>query len=354
MNEKITEETIAREAGVSPSSVSRFFDPTGQERLKPETRAKISPVVSKYDYEPEKRVVWKRKYKTGVFGLLVPFSPDLFESFYHRKVLAGVMAAMEKSKYDLKLIPTREEDYNHMRGFLKKYLIDGLLVLTWRSHPNLISLVEAISKPFPVMLINDYDKSVRANFVYCDVAEGMKKAVDYLAGKGRRKIAFLKGPTFNKIGSGEHTAHVESLDTREKLEGFTAAMKAFNFDLKNEWILECHSYVRTEGYEKAKGLFSGAEKPNAVMCSNDTLAAGVLDYLNEQKIACPGEVSVIGFDGHEGSEFTDPPLTTIRQPLKEMGEKAGAQLIDIAEGRCFSSGALRFKFSPELVIRNSA
>ena len=72
MNEKITEETIAREAGVSPSSVSRFFDPTGQERLKPETRAKISPVVIKYDYEPEKMVVWKRKYKTGVFGLLVP------------------------------------------------------------------------------------------------------------------------------------------------------------------------------------------------------------------------------------------------------------------------------------------
>jgi len=351
---KVTEETIAREAGVSPSSVSRFFDPAGQERQKPETRAKIQPVVSKYKYEPERRMVLRRKYKTGVFGLLVPFSSDLFESPYHRKVLAGVMATMEKSEYDLRLIPMREDDYHHMRGFLRKYLIDGLLVLTWRSHPNLIRLVEALSKPFPVMLINDYDKAIHANFVYCDVAEGMKKAVDYLAGKGKKKIAFLKGPTFNKIGSGANTAQVESIDSREKFEGISAAMRAFHFNLRDEWIKECHSYIREQGYEKAKDLFSSADKPDAVICSNDTLAAGALNYLKEQKISCPEEVAVIGFDGYQESEFTDPPLTTVKQPLEEMGQKAGQEMIDIAEGRCFSSGVMRFKFSPELVIRESA
>lgn len=351
---KVTEETIAREAGVSPSSVSRFFDPTGPERQKPETRAKIQPVVSKYNYEPERRMVLRRKYKTGVFGLLVPFSSDLFESPYHRKILAGVMASMEKSDYDIRLIPMREDDYHHMRGFLRKYLVDGLLVLTWRSHPNLIRLVESLSKPFPVVLINDFDKTIQADFIYCDVAEGMKKAVQFLAGKGKKKIAFLKGPTVNKIGGEADKIHIESIDSREKFEGFSDAMKQLNFESKNEWIKECTSYIREEGFEKVKDIFSGSDKPEAVICSNDTLAAGVLDYLKEQKISCPQEVSVIGFDGYQESEFTDPPLTTIKQPLKEMGEKAGQQLIDIAEGRCFSSGALRFRFSPELAIRESA
>lgn len=351
---KLTEEVIAREAGVSPASVSRFFDPTGQERLKPETRAKIQPVIKKYDYVPTQRIVLRRKYKTGAFGILVPFSTDLFESPYHRKVLSGVISSVEKSQYDLRLIPVRDEAYLHIRGFLRKHLVDGLIVLTWRSHPNLIGLLKSRSKPFPIILINDYDKDVPANFVYCDVAEGMKKAVEYLAEKGKRKIALLKGPTFNRIGTGEHKVHVESIDSREKFEGFTSAMKAFGFDLKDEWIKECKAYTRAEGFEKVEAAFGGSDRPEALICSNDTLARGALDYLREHKISCPEEVSVIGFDGYDEGESTDPPLTTVRQPLLEMGRKAGDQLIEIAEGRCFSSGSLRFRFSPELVIRKSA
>lgn len=351
---KVTEETIAREAGVSPSSVSRFFDPLGPERQKPETRAKIQPIVNKYKFQPERRMVIRRKYKTGVFGLLVPFSSDLFESEYHRRILAGVMTIMEKTDYDIRLIPMREDDYHHMRGFLRKYLVDGLLVLTWRSHPNLIRLVESLSKPFPVVLINDFDKSIQANFIYCDVAEGMKKAVQSLAEKGRKKIAFLKGPTFNKIGSSEDKIRIESIDSREKFQGFSEAMKQLNFEMKNEWIKECSSYTREEGFEKVKMIFDGNDKPDAVICSNDTLAVGALDYFKKQNICCPQDVSVVGFDGYQEGEFAVLPLTTIKQPLKEMGEKAAQQLVDISEGRYFSSGPMGFRFSPELIARKSA
>ncbi|PIW65472.1 MAG: hypothetical protein COW12_01695 [Candidatus Omnitrophica bacterium CG12_big_fil_rev_8_21_14_0_65_45_16] len=351
---KITEETIAREAGVSKASVSRYFNPIERDKLKPETRDRIQPVVQEHDFEPEKRSAKKRKYQTGVFGVLVPYSADLFESPYHRGVLSGIMAAMENSSYEIRLIPVRDDGYGNIRRFLQKYLVDGLIILTWRSHPNLIKLVESVSKPFPIILINDFDETVYANFAYCDVGEGMAKAVGYLADKGKRRIAFLKGPVHNKIGFGETAMSIESIDSRQKYEGFRGAMKANDLEIREDWIKECSCYVSEEGFKKASELFAGDKCPDSVICSNDALAKGVLDYLAEKGIKCPEEVSVIGFDGYEESEYTVPPLTTIKQPLKEMGLKAGELLVEISNGLGRHSGVVRQKFEPELVIRKSA
>lgn len=351
---KITEESIAREAGVSKASVSRYFNPVERDRLRTETREKIRPVVEGHEFTPEKRNAKKRKYQTGVFGVLVPYSADLFESPYHRGVLSGIMGAMENSDYEIRLIPVRDDGYQNIRRFLQKYLIDGLIVLTWRSHPNLIKLVESVSKPFPIILINDFEKSVCTHFAYCDVGEGMAKAVGYLSDKGKRKIAFLKGPMHNRIGRDEFQTSIESIDSRDKFRGFEKAMALSGFQIRKNWIKDSACYVVEEGYKKASELFNGNDNPDAVICSNDTLAKGVLEYLSEKGIKCPKEVSVIGFDGYSESQFTDPPLTTIRQPLKEMGHKAGEFLIEISEGKFSHSGVARHKFNPELVIRKSA
>lgn len=350
----MTEEIIAREAGVSKASVSRYFNPIERGKLKTETRDRIRPIVEEHDFTPEKRNAKKRKYQTGVFGVLVPYSADLFESPYHRGVLSGIMAAMENSCYEIRLIPVRDDGYRNIRRFLQKYLVDGLIILTWRSHPNLIKLVESVSKPFPIVLINDFDESIYAHFTYCDVAEGMAKAVGYLADKGKRKVSFLKGPVYNKIGYGENATSIESIDSKQKFYGYKDAMTRSGFEIRNEWVKDCSCYVSEEGYKKASELFSGTERPDAVICSNDALAKGVLDYLNERGMKCPEEVSVIGFDGYVESEFTAPPLTTIRQPLKDMGRQAGELLIGISEGEIHHSGVIRQKFSPELVIRKSA
>ena len=351
---KMTEEIIAREAGVSKASVSRYFNPIERGKLRPETRERIRPIVEEHDFLPEKRNAKKRKYQTGVFGVLVPYSADLFESPYHRGVLSGIMAAMENSSYEIRLIPVRDDGYRNIRRFLQKYLVDGLIILTWRSHPNLIKLVESVSKPFPIVLINDFDESIYAHFTYCDVAEGMAKAVGYLADKGKRKIAFLKGPIYNKIGDGENATSIESIDSMQKLHGFKNAMASSGFQIRNEWIKDCSCYVSEEGFKKAAELFAGTAKPDAVICSNDALAKGVLDYLKEKGIRCQEEVSVFGFDGYAETEFTVPPLTTIKQPLKDMGRHAGELLIGIAEGEVHHAGVIRQKFSPELVIRQSA
>ena len=351
---KITEESIAREAGVSKASVSRYFNPVERNRLRPETLNKIRPVVEEHEFTPEKRSAKKRKYQTGVFGVLVPYSADLFESSYHRGVLSGIMGAMENSVYEIRLIPVRDNGYQNIRRFLQKYLIDGLIVLTWRSHPNLINLVRSISKPFPVVLINDFEESVCAHFTYCDVGEGMAKAVGYLTDKGKRKVAFLKGPMHNKIGRGEFQTSIESIDSRDKFKGFQKAMEASGFQIRKEWIKDCSCYVAEEGFKKASELFTGCNDPDSVICSNDALAKGVLEYLREKRIKCPEKIAVIGFDGYAESEFTEPPLTTIRQPLKALGRKAGELLIGISEGEFSHSGVLREKFSPELIIRRSA
>ena len=108
-----------------------------------------------------------------------------------------------------------------MHEFANKQMIDGLFILMWRIHPNLINWILKSEKTYPVMLFNEYDKNAKANFVVVDVGLGVEKAVHYLTEKlGRKSVAFLKGPTFNRHDSVEGPISVECMDSRQKYEGF--------------------------------------------------------------------------------------------------------------------------------------
>jgi len=348
-----TIEKVARKAGTSKASVSRYFNPSERNFLSLELQEKIHKAAGDEAYKPREYHPKKiSKRKTYALGIMVPFSEDIAESPYHRQLFRGIIAAVKESSYDLKLLPVRDEDYSNIRRLLQKHLVDGLLVLTWRSHPNLINLVQVCSTPFPIMLFNDYDSAVQVHFAYCDVFAGMEMAVYHLVEKGRERIAFLKGPSINRHGTEEHPICTESLDTRDKFEGFKKGMRASLLEIKDIWIKECASYAKREGYEKVKEILTQQELPDAIICSNDELAMGALDFLKERNIRCPEDIAVIGFDGISEGAFTNPPLTSMKQPLRQMGYEGGKRLIDIAEGR--EMGLCHLRFQPTLITRTSA
>ena len=347
---KITFKDIAREAGVSTGTVARYVNRNGY--VSEDSRQKLDLAIKKFGYNPNISPRLMRRKKAYQLGLLTSFSKDIFNSRYHTHLLAGIMNALHETEYNLKIIFLKEKDYANVEEILYEYTIDGLFILTWRIHPNLIRLIEACPKHLPVLLFNDYDPKVQASFVYSDVAQGIEMAVDYLVEKGSKKIAFLKGPSLIHFGSGREAVHVPSIDAYDKFEGFQKATRKHELFIPDEWIKECSAYTAAEGYKKMKEMLEQKNLPDAVVCSNDETAIGALDALREKKIPCPEKIAMIGFDGIEKGELTTPPLTTVEQLLTSMGYEGGKKLIDISEGKLVDP--IHTKFVPRLVVRESA
>jgi len=343
---QVTKRDIAREACVSPQTISRYYNNSGY--VSEDAREKIRLAEQKLGRPAQ--VPLRRK--TYQLGILTSFSKDIFNSRYHTHILSGIINAIHDTNYNLKFILMKDKDYANVLEMLKDYQIDGLFILTWRIHPNLIHLIETCPKNLPVMVFNDYDPKLQVNCVYSDVAQGMEMAVDYLSGKGRKKIGFLRGPSLIHFGSGKNALHVTSIDAYDKFEGFKKGMEKNKLPIRQEWVKECGAYTTVEGYEKTLEILNAKSLPDAIICSNDETAIGALKVLKERKIKCPDQIAVIGFDGIEKGEMTSPALTTVEQLLTSMGYEGGRALVDIAEGKLVDP--MHEKLLPKLVIRESA
>lgn len=355
LSNEIKKQRIAIEAHTSPSTVRRALHPDDCHSVSPEKRKVIENLASEYDYTPKYR---PRKGHQAL-GLMVPFSKDVFSDSYHTRSLTGIAGELQKikerSRYDIKVILADEKDYHNLHEFASNQLIDGLFILMWRIHPNVINWILKAEKPFPVMLFNEYDKMAKANFVVVDVGLGVEKAVRYaVEERGRKAIAFLKGPTFNKHGSEEVPISVDCIDSRQKYEGFERAMKSCGLVVRPEWVKECKAYTEECGYQMTIEILKGNDIPDTIITSNDATAIGALRALKERGIACPEKVAVIGYDGSPEGELVTPKLTTIRQPLEEVGAEAARQLVEIVEEGNVDIVNSKFKFEPELIIRQSA
>lgn len=349
---KITIREVAKEAGVSIGTISRYLNPKVGGYVADETRRRIRECIERLRYVPNPSAQRIRGKKFYQIGLLTSDSRDIFDSRYHTHLLSGILDGIHESPYRMQIILLKEREYAHVEELLHEHAIDGLILLTWRIHPSLVRLIETCNKRLPVMLINDYDPKVKANFVYCDVREGMEIATHYLIKKGYRKIACLKGPALIRFGEGTEMLTVPSTDAHEKFLGFQKAMAEAGLRVQMKWVRECLAYCAEEGYRQACSLLDETERPEAILCANDEIALGCLRALSERRIACPGEVAVMGFDGTEKGALASPALTTIEQVLEEMGKKAAETLVGIVDGKL--SDPIHVRFSPRLLVRASA
>ena len=350
---KPTIKDVAKKSGHSIATVSRVFNPKEEGAyVHSDTRRQVLQAAESLGYFPNQTARTMRGKKTHRVSLLTSHSKDIMRSRYHTHLLSGILDGLADSTYSLQINLLKDKEYSSLEELLHEFSVDGLFILTWRIHPNIIRLIESCPENFPVMLFNDFDRKVKANFVYCDVGLGMEMAVKYLIEKGRKKIAFLKGPGLIRFGKDPNTVTVPSIDARDKFEGFEKAMKESGLPIISEWVRECEAYTKDEGYKQTNILIGGKNLPDAILCSNDDLALGSLEALREHKISCPKEIAVMGFDGIETGAYTTPPLTTVEQLLEQMGMEGAQKLVDILDEKKIDP--IHVGFVPKLLIRKSA
>jgi LacI family transcriptional regulator len=322
---------VARSAGVSYATVSRVVN--GRAHVRDDTRRRVQAAMRELGYVAHTSARALASGKTQVFGLLA----QEFDNAFFALVIRGVDQQVASSGYDLLLCTTharREKEAEYVAR-LSHGMVDGLLIVLPRELPEYVEQLRAEAFPFVII---DYDaEAPGCNVVNASNRVGTRGAIEHLIALGHRRIGFITGRP--AVGA-----------AAERLAGYREAMSAAGLEVRERDVVP-GDFLEPRGYEAARQLLVGPDRPTAIFASSDNAAFGVLRCAREAGMAVPGELSVVGFDDIPEASYVSPPLTTVRQPLREMGRVAVRRLMSLLDDP--RQPPAQIVLETELVLRGS-
>jgi alanine racemase len=322
---------IARQAGVSEATVSRVFN--DKPGVSADTRQAVLTALDVLGYQRPERL---RKRSAGLVGLVVPeLDNPIFPAF--AQVIESALAQSGYTPVLCTQTPggVTEDEYVEMlldRQVSGIVFVSGLNADTAADPDRYRKL---ISRPLPVAFINGYLEGVEAPFISCDDHAAGVMAVRHLASLGHRRIGLISGPS-------------RFLPVQRKLTGFREAMHE-RFGKVDEDLIELSLFGVEGGDAAAARLIDRGA--TAIACGSDLMALGAIRAARSRGLDVPHDISVVGYDDSPLIAFTDPPLTTLRQPVREMSVAAVRALVDEISGD--PAPHSEYVFRPELVVRGS-
>lgn len=324
----MTLEMVAKEAGVSPSTVSRILNGTARVR---DTKVRaVEAAIAKLKFMPNPLARSLARGKSMSIGVVT----QAIDSPFYGEALAAIETGLLRARYAALIVSGhwREADERQCVAHLLGRRVDGIILLTsCLPDRELVNL----SKGVPLVITG---RSVRGERVYCldvDSTDGARLATDYLIGQGHRRIAFLSGPP-------DHP------DAAQRLNGYKSALAAGRIPF-SERLVAHGDYSESGGLKAMIELLDSRAEFSAVFAANDQTAWGAMVALHRRGLKVPDDVSMVGFDDLAGSAFTIPPLTTVHRSIDEIGESAAEAIVDLIERRAPRVTAP----SPTLAIRES-
>lgn len=329
---RVTIREVAEAAGVSIATVSRVLNGRGD--VSPDTRELVSKIIRERGYTANRSARSLSVGRTGLVGMLVP----LVFPAYFAQILAGAAEALDEQDLRLLLSPTGHEHEREVSLIdrLMHGLTDGaLIVLPEESSEELEQLLEEGYR----FVVVDPRKPLadRIPSVSAAHASGADQAMRHLLGLGHRRIGAITGPN-------------GWVATEDRRRGYHAALAAAGILPDPELELE-GDFEIGGGLKAAEQLLDLREPPTAIFAFNDNIAVGVLQAARERGLHVPTELSVVGFDDVEHATIVTPKLTTVRQPLAEMGRTAVSLLARLLERQRFET--LHVELATRLVVRES-
>ncbi len=327
----ITIVDVAKEAGVSYATVSRVLN--NDPHVKPDTRDRVIRSVTRLGYTVNQQARTLAGGRSNVIGLLVP---DLGTG-YIGEIIRGIDEELSAAQYDLMLYTThrRKTKESVYVASLTQGMADGLLLVLPRDPAEYLSSLR--QRRFPYVLIDHQGISEVESAVGATNRQGGFEATQYLIELGHRRIGFITG--WPDLGC-----------ARDRLEGYRAALIAHDIAVDPALIRE-GDFNQPTGYQAARELLGLAEPPTAMFASNDVMAFGVMEAVRDRGLRIPEDVSIVGFDNIPQSEHVRPQLTTIEQPLAEMGREATRRLLALISNPDLP--LTRIELPTKLVVRAS-
>jgi DNA-binding LacI/PurR family transcriptional regulator len=345
--ESITLSTVADALGISRTTVSNAYNRPDQ--LSPDLRAKVLEKARELGYggpDPVARTL--RRGRTGAIGLL--FGEELAYAFTDPAAVCffqGVTIACERHSSGLLLIPQSSE--GNGVDVVRTALVDGFLVGGEPESTQRTDVVVERGLPFVVI---DAPPHPNAAWVGIDDRAGARVAAEHLLALGHRRFAVISAALtpdgFEGVATLERQRAAHYHGARERLAGYREALERAGIEWAGVEVEERQNRFQA-GAAAAASLLDRADRPTAILAMTDELALGALAAAGARGVQVPRELSVVGFDDAPGAPRSQPPLTTIRQPLAEKGSVAARLLLE-EDGR----PGLRHELPTELVVRASS
>ena len=328
---KVTIVEVAEKAGVSLGTVSRVMN--NDSHVAPETRERVSAVMREMGYVANRQARGLKSSRTNVVGVL---APDLGTG-YIGEILHGIDAELALHQLDLMLFTThrtatKEANYvaNMVRG-----MVDGLLLILPRNPADYMGTLT--QRNFPFVLIDHQGTGNPCPAVGATNWQGGYHATEYLIKLGHKRIGFITGSM--DLGA-----------AIDRLEGYKSALQVHHLPYDSKLIYE-GTFWQPDGYAGGSALLDLEAPPTAIFASNDVMAMGAMDAIRSRGLRIPEDISIIGFDDIPQAAMVRPALTTVRQPLEEMGRLATQLLIDQLKNPEKEIG--RIELPTQLIVRDS-
>ncbi|MFB5193538.1 LacI family DNA-binding transcriptional regulator [Neobacillus sp. KR4-4] len=320
---------VAKKAGVSIATVSGVINNNGKYSEK--TKKKVLDVMKELKYYPSSVASSLSVKRTQSIGLIIP---DISSPFYAEFARSVEDWADEKG-YNIIICST---DYNEKKE--KKYVslllrrrVDGIIITSGFNNVNLIK--DLMEQKIPVVLVAYNIDSLQLNTVSVDDYRGGYQATAYLAEQGHKRIAII-------------TETVQS--SAERIRGYQNALNDYHLVYDEKLKTESRATFE-EGERQAEKLLDLEQPPTAIFAFNDILAIGAMRAVHKRGLTIPDDISIIGFDNSVLATICSPTLTTMSQPLNDMGKETIESLLSEIEGTV--TRKQRKLLLPELVERKS-
>jgi LacI family transcriptional regulator len=307
-SDHVTIVDVAREAGVSYTTVSRVLNDKGN--VKPETRERVLTAMTRLGYVVDQRARSLAGGRSQVIGLLVH---DVGTS-YIGEIIRGIDAELASAQYDLLLYTTHRRKTKESAHVitLTRGMADGLLLVLPRDPGAYLEILRQLR--FPHALVDHQGGDEEAPAVAAANWRGAYKATEYLIELKHRRIGFITGA-------------MDQICAQDRLAGYKTALTDHGIAFDPELVYE-GDFFQPQGYAGASVLLELPHPPTAIFASNDVSAFGVMEAVRDHRLRIPDDVSVLGFDDIPQAAHVHPPLTTVRQPLEEMGRTATRMLLE--------------------------
>jgi alanine racemase len=334
---RVTIADVAEAAGVSKTAVSFAFNNPG--RLNVSTASRIIEIADSLGYRPDPVARMLTQRRTGTIGLLTPQAlASIFSNPFFGMFSAGVAAVAEEAGYGLHFISPLHGSLSRAIG---RATVDGVVAIGLAAdHPEIAEIRRA---GLPMTTV-DSDRFDALPSVDVDDESGARTAAEHLAGLGHRDVLVLG------IERAEHSPSGADDVVARRLRGYRQAFAAVGVDIPDGAVVVSPATF-AGGVEAVERAYAASRRPTAILAMSDAIAIGAIRGLRDRGLSIPSDVSVVGFDDIELAQTTDPPLTTVHQPIRGKGEEAARLLLSVITGR--GQEAEHRRLATRLIIRAS-
>ncbi|MDV3428072.1 MAG: LacI family transcriptional regulator [Bacillota bacterium] len=322
---------VAKEAGVSPSTVSRVLG--NSPRISDETKARVMEAAKKLNYHPNVIARSLAVNSSKILGLVLPdTAEDLFHNPFYIQVMAGISIYAQKKGYNIMYSfgKNEKDEVNIIKDYTDSKLVDGIILLVSKTKDKCIELLK--KRNYPFVVIGRPEKADDVLWVDNDNFGAMYQVTDSVIDKGYKNIAYIGGPSDWNVSN-------------DRLEGFLKSLQVHGIDCNKNIIIENNEFNEELGYSAMNKILDFI-KPDAVLTCDDQLAFGAIRAIRERK---QDGIFLVGFNNTPLSEYQDPPLSSVDINSDKLGYSAAKLLISCLENE---NDVSHYIIETKLVERN--